>query len=1104
MPRKKPISSDVNAETPPPTESTTEQPKAATSRVRAAKAVPIQAAEAPKAPTRRRAVTAAAEPPAPPKAKPNRAKKTGPEPVIAAPAPAPKSRRLFGRAVVEPSLVAAAAPEIAVPSAIEPAKRSTRSSKRPAKSATTHVPRPTSHDNAFAGVADDLPIPSFRPRSTAPPKAEPEEENGDDFATDAVAEEADLAPRRSRRRRRKDLQGKEITAAGPISSEPVDLSTEVTEALNPVFRRRDGQEPKAAPARGPRTPRAKKVTPEPERAPEPPKRLPPPPKPLIVTPDDAPQVVLRDGVPTLVREGRVYPPIWFFGSSPDERRARTVLEELGMAADAGVHIHSHLIEFEVDRGVVAENAKVAAFLLAQTLRVDPEAQVLFRVVFVAPRGWQSEFPNAIYTTKEGHTAEPSVCDDQFWNVARDCLAEFVRSLRLLDQRDSILGVHLERGEWFFSAADGFDESTAAKLQFREWARERYFDDEVALRANWFDANVRFDTIDVPRIGRSDGQGEKFVRSSRKQRRFVDYHLFLADATVHRLGVLAYAIKEASEGYFLVGCSYGYTFEWSHPASGHLALGKLLRTPEIDFIAGPPSYKNREPGSSAPFPGPIDSFALNGKLYISEEDFKTSLSTGSEPDDFNPIIKTPQALDSVHWRGAGAALAHASGVSWMDLWGNGWLKTHSVWDRAAKIQRSLILHMAAPLDDPEVVVFIDERALAYLVDEKAFELLVQNARESVLRAGVSAGFYLLSDLAHRERFPEAKAYIFLNAWDIRPDLRAAIKTRLQRDNKVLFWLYSAGLFDAGRESLERAREVTGIALKPQPFHSRSGSTILNRRNPLCEAFPTNTIAGTQQLEPSYFAIPEEAHVLGEYSQTGLPSFVVRDFKPDGDGGQAWTSVFLGEPVVNPALIRALAQMAGAHVFNFSEDVIHVRPPFLTIHCSGPGQRTITLPNKWTAFNLLSNQWVAMESTNVRFTAQDGSTHVFLVGTHEEIEHLLLTKPDDLLRMDELPPRPDNTIRQDSFAFDVPIMKLDEWIEGGEPDEIADEWFLRPTAVSDMEETSEASSSDIGRRRRRRRGRGGGDRGGSEEVSSARYEPSGAPEDVSMNVMFRKRE
>jgi hypothetical protein len=538
----------------------------------------------------------------------------------------------------------------------------------------------------------------------------------------------------------------------------------------------------------------------------------------------------------------------------------------------------------------------------------------------------------------------------------------------------------------------------------------------------------------------------------------------------------------------------------------LSLGKLLRTPEIDFIAGPPSYRNREPGGSAPFPCPIDSFSLNGKLYISEEDYKTALGDrGFEPDDFNPVIKTPQALENLHWRGAGAAIAHASGVSWMDLWGNGWLKTPSIWERANKVREALIDRMAAPLSDPDVVVFIDERALAYLVDQNAFSLLVQNVRESVLRSGLSAGFYLLSDLAHRERFPEAKLYVFLNAWDIRPELRSAIKNRLQRDNKVLFWLYSAGLFDAGRDSLERAREVTGIALKPQPFHSKSGTTILNRRHPLCEAFPEKGLIGTTKLEPSYFAIPEDAVILGEYSQTGLPSFVVREFKSEEDQALNWQSVFLGEPVVNPALIRALGQMAGAHIWNFQDDVVHARPPFLTVHCTGAGPRTLTLPNKTSAYDLLAGQWVATEATNLRFNAVDGATHMFLVGVKEELEAILGMSEVDLLRMEQLPPKSEDTLQADALSFDIPIMKLDEWIEGGVSDEVAEEWLLRPQLIEDQPEAEDDGGDDRpGRRRRRRRGRS--DRGGSEETADSRKESTDvvAFEDLDLNVMFRRRE
>jgi hypothetical protein len=885
----------------------------------------------------------------------------------------------------------------------------------------------------------------------------------------AISDDQPLAEKKSRRRGRSGRQDREPKP---------DLELEAT------FRPRGG---KAAPKEQARPP-------EPEPLPARPTR------PAIQIPVDAPQVIMRGGIPTLVRNTRVYPPIAFFGHAPDERRAQTVLSEIRRASEAGIHIHSHLVEFTIDPASVDDSVSLAAYLLAETLKVDQDAQVVFRLLFIPPKGWEGRFPNARYLTEQGRLADPSLCDEDLWSVARECLAEFVKKLRLLDLNAHILGVHLDRGEWFFPEGTGYDTSRAATEGFRDWLRTKYVNDLVALRAAWFDGSVDFKSIQVPQFNPSGKkEGGQFMRISRKERRWVDYHLFLSDSTVARISDLAYAAKEASEGYFLVGVSYGYTFEWSHPASAHLGLGKLLRTPEIDFIAGPPSYRNREAGGAAPFPCPIDSLPLNGKLYLSEDDFKTAIGEHREPDDYNPVIKTPQALEAVHWRGIGAALAHGTGAIWMDLWGNGWLNTSTIWDRGGKAKNELIKRMAAEQSDPDVAVFIDERALAYLVDEQSFALLVQNVRESVFRSGLSAGFYLLSDLAYRETFPECKLYVFLNAWDIRPEHRLAIKNRLQRDNKVLFWLYCAGMFDNGREQLERAREITGIAIKPQPFHSKTGTTIVNRRHPLSEAFQGQGLIGGVASDPSYFAIPENAVVLGEYSSSGLPSFVVRNFNEDPDPSKHWKSVFLGEPVVTPALMRALAQLAGAHIWNYQDDVVHVRPPFVTVHCTGSGQRTITLPKNWHAYNLLKGQWETEESNHIRFHGMDGSTHMFLAETREEIDRILGANPADLLHIEELPEKAENSVRLDSLMFDVPIMRLDEFIEDGVPEEVSEDWFLKPSMIESDEPAEPEQDEKIGRRRRRRGGRRGRDDDRQQQATATSFD-----EDLGMSVMFRKRD
>ncbi|MCW5947015.1 MAG: hypothetical protein KIT74_08280 [Fimbriimonadales bacterium] len=747
--------------------------------------------------------------------------------------------------------------------------------------------------------------------------------------------------------------------------------------------------------------------------------------PPIAIPADAPRIARIADRPMIVIEKQVIPPFIFFGNPSDERRLETVLAEIEKAASAGVHLHSLMIEFPVDSQLAQDAFDLAAYLLARVVATDPDAKLMFRVVFAGAPGWEKKFANAAFRFEDGTLAEPSVCDPGFWGEAQRLLSAFVRGLLALEEGRRIIGIHLDRGEWFFADGWGYDTSRAAEESFRDWARWRYGNDNVALQAAWFDGKARFETLKIPEYGTVPLSGESFLRESRKERKWVDYHLFLSDATVACIQRLAHEVKKASEGRVLVAVSYGYTFEWAHPANGHLSLGKLLRTREVDIICGPPSYRDRNMGGAAAFPGPIDSFSLNNKLFISEEDFKTPISQGAEPDDFNPVMSTPQALEAAHWRGLGCALAHATGIAWMDLWGNGWLNTPAIWQRAKKVRDTLIAATATPMSDPDVAVLIDERSIAYLNDQRAFKQLIQDSREAILRAGVSAGFYLLSDLAHRIRFPDAKLYIFLNAWDTRPEVRAAIKNRLQRDGKTLFWVYAAGQFENGRPALERVREITGIAIRPQPFSSRAGTTILNRKHPLTELLEEKALSVVDQLEPSFFAIPEEGcTVLGEYTQTGLPSLVVREIKSEEDPSQVWRSVFLGEPLVNEKIIRGLCQLAGVQVWNYHGDVVHVRKPHLSIHFSGSGHRTATLPDRWHAYDVVSGEIVSADATHFRSTATDGETQVLLVGEEIEVNRLAEVNVDSLLTLDQVPEAEPDTLDDDTMHHELSLLTLSD--------------------------------------------------------------------------------
>jgi hypothetical protein len=266
----------------------------------------------------------------------------------------------------------------------------------------------------------------------------------------------------------------------------------------------------------------------------------------------------------------------------------------------------------------------------------------------------------------------------------------------------------------------------------------------------------------------------------------------------------------------------------------------------------------------------------------------------------------------------------------------------------------------------------------------------------------------------------------------------------------------------------------------------------------------------KLEPSYFAIPEEATVFGEYSHTGLSSFVMRTF--DGEGEAAWTSVFLGEPVVTPGLFRALGQMAGAHVWNFDDDVVHIRAPFLTVHCKGAGPRTITVPNNWAAYDAIGGDWSAVESNGIKFNAIDGNTYVFFAGVRADIEAILSANPDSLLTLEKIDEREDDTVHWDAVQFDVQIMKLDEWVEETWSEQHADDLLLKPSMLDiDTEAPPEEDEPPKSRGRRRGgRGRGkrrddrGGRRGTEEGATTRREGADKAFDEAGIGVLFRKKQ
>ncbi|MFN7162482.1 MAG: hypothetical protein ACK4NB_05425, partial [Fimbriimonadales bacterium] len=443
-----------------------------------------------------------------------------------------------------------------------------------------------------------------------------------------------------------------------------------------------------------------------------------------------------------------------------------------------------------------------------------------------------------------------------------------------------------------------------------------------------------------------------------------------------------------------------------PYAGHFALSQILRSEHLDILSAPLSYANRLPGELGALPTPVDSVNLHGKLFIAEEDYRTPFgratrltdpSTGhhlgsaqaeaTPDDDYNPPLHTAQAVQQVHTRSLAQSFACAHGEMWMDLWGEGWLLNPDAWRAARNAAALWRMRTHAPQTPPEVAVIVDPESTRYVrTGSPLIEQMVVQAREAILRSGASVGFYLLEDVARRD-FPPSRVVIFLNAWRMSRAAHEAIRKRLQRDGRVLIWLYASTLFHGHRDALANARETLGVAIARQPWASMQGTQIVNKAHPLARFLGVDKLGAPEPWEPSFYAIAENCDAIGEYIDTGLPSLAVCDHA-------SWKALFLGERRLTPELVRALVRWAGGHIWLDTNDLVQARYPWVHVHARKGGLRTLLFPMPLSVYDTAESALVAESTMEHRLYLQEGESRLLLVAPHEQMLRLMQGEPIEL--------------------------------------------------------------------------------------------------------------
>ncbi|MGN1062421.1 MAG: hypothetical protein ACI4RO_04760, partial [Candidatus Scatosoma sp.] len=436
-------------------------------------------------------------------------------------------------------------------------------------------------------------------------------------------------------------------------------------------------------------------------------------------------------------------------------------------------------------------------------------------------------------------------------------------------------------------------------------------------------------------------------------------------------------------------SYGCTDFFDGSTAG--GVMRILNDENMDFLAAPGAYSNRNPGGFTGQREMLDSFRLHGKLFFAEEDTRTHLDTPYYRDLFD--CYTVNDSINVLKRDFGRIIAAGEYAWWFDqLIGGGRYECEEMYALFARQQKIAgEIYSETQVKRNEIAFIYDEESIHAVSDITTKETVEYFRNYEIAKIGAGADEYFHNDMSLDE-MPDYKLYVFFNTFVLSDEERAAIRKKLAKNGAVAVWVYASGLINPDRAeklNVNYVSELTGMTMKrlDERWSSRfkwdKGLEIFEGLNK--DAFygdkdrPTrNNILVSQReiktyLCPVIYPCDNSAEVLARYSGNGLPAVAMKR-------AEGYTSVYYGAKTMRSDFVRAAARFAGVHIYCDSDDVFYYGNGLLTIHASATGKKTIRLPKRCAVRNAYDGTDPGITDT-IELSMKLGETASFYVKERE---------------------------------------------------------------------------------------------------------------------------